>query len=321
MTPWGDILKEGKSPYWHEQHNYVFLAYPMVMGKVFNYVEDFIDQQRAINRTMTLIDFIRGASSKGVLIVDESAFESMSREEIVDQYVRYNGVIFAKLKPGQHVQSVIQQLNGNAAVQGDYELLNLQLKLINDISGVSSAMQGKPAASGTAASLYAQQVQNSSLNLKGLFDTFKTFRQRRDYKLMQTIQQYYTSARHIDLSGSDYSEESKYYDPEKVQKAQIDLKVTDGSNTPSFRMLENEFLMTLFERQAIDVKTLLKNSSMPFAAKILDSINKNEQAIAEQQQMQGIDPNLLQQAQQRANPLVSKMMNDANAQPGDGVVV
>lgn len=320
MTPYGDILKEGKSPYWHEQHNYVFLAYPMVMGKVFNFVEDFIDQQKSINRTTTLIDFIRSASSKGVLIVDETAFESMSREELVDQYVRYNGVIFAKLKQGQNVQGVIQQLNGNAAVQGDYELLNLQLKLINDISGVSSAMQGKPATSGTAASLYAQQVQNSSLNLKGLFDTFRTFRQRRDYKVMQTIQQYYTSARHIDLSGRDYSEESKFYNPEKVQNAQIDLKITDGSNTPSFQMLENDFLMNLFEKQAIDVKTLLKNCSFPFAAKILDSLEKNDAAMREQQQMQGIDPNAMQQAQQGANPLVQRMMNDQNSQSGDGVV-
>ena len=78
MTPWGDILQEGKSPYWHEEHNYAFHAYPMVQGKVFNYIEDFIDQQRAINRTMTLIDFIRGASSKGLLIVAEDAFECMN---------------------------------------------------------------------------------------------------------------------------------------------------------------------------------------------------------------------------------------------------
>lgn len=328
MTPWGDILQEGKSPYWHEEHNYAFHAYPMIQGKVFNYVEDFIDQQRAINRTMTLIDFIRGASSKGVLICDETAFEGMSRDEIVDEYVRYNGVMFVRLKNGQNIDNVIKQVNGQAAVQGDYELLNLQLKLINDISGVNSAMQGKQAPAGTAASLYAQQVQNSSLNLKGLFDSFKMFRKRRDYKAMQTIQQYYTSARHIDLSGRDYSEESKYYNPDKVQGAQIDIQITEGANTPSFQMLENEFLMNLFERSAIDVKTLLENSSFPFASKILESIKRNEEMLAEaqmqQQQLalQGIDPQIINQIQQQAaNPQLAQLMNDdSKFTPKDGTV-
>lgn len=327
MTPWGDILQEGKSPYWHEEHNYAFHAYPMVQGKVFNYIEDFIDQQRAINRTMTLIDFIRGASSKGLLIVDEEAFESMSREEIVDEYVRYNGVLFVKPKQGQNLDNIIKQVNGQAAVQGDYELLNLQLKLINDISGVNSAMQGKEAHAGTAASLYAQQVQNSSLNLKGLFDSFRSFRKRRDYKTIQTIQQYYTSTRHIDLSGRNYSEEAKYYNPDKVQGAQIDIQITEGSNTPSFQMLENEFLMSLFERNAIDVKTLLENSSYPFASKILESIKRNEEQMVQTQQQQqqalpGIDPQVMQQMQQQAaNPHLAQLMNDdSKSTSKDGMI-
>lgn len=317
LTPWGDVLQEGRSPYWHEGHNYAFHVYPIVQGRVFNFVEDFIDQQRAINRTMTLIDFIRSSSSKGVLIVDESAFESMSREEIIDEYVRYNGVLFCRLKPGQSIQSVVHQHNGSASVAGDYELLNLQLKLINDISGVNSAMQGKAPSTGTAASLYAQQVQNSSLNLKGMFDAFAAFRRRRDTLVMKTIQQYYDTARHIDLSGKSYSEEAKYYDPNKAQNAQIDLKITEGSNTPSFQMLENDFLMQLFEKSAIDVTTLLENCSFPFASRILESIKRNQEELAQQQQMSGIPQDQMPQA---GSPMMQQAMNDRNASPADGVV-
>ena len=119
MTPYGDVLQEGKSPYWHGSHNFVLHTYPLIQGKVFNYIEDFIDQQRSINRTLTLIDFIRSSSSKGVLIVDETAFDSMSRDEIIDEYVRYNGVLFANLKPGQNIANVVHQYNGQAAVAGD----------------------------------------------------------------------------------------------------------------------------------------------------------------------------------------------------------
>lgn len=320
LSPWGDVLQEGRSPYWHGQHNYVFHAYPIIHGKIFNFIEDFIDQQRSINRTMTLIDFIRSSSAKGLVVVDEDAFDSMSREEIIDEYVRYNGVLFCRLKPGKDIRSVITQLNGAGAIQGDYELLSLQLKLINDIAGVNSAMQGKDPSSGTAASLYAQQTENASMNLKGLFDSFKAFRKRRDLKLMQTIQQYYDSPRYIELGGKDYSEESKYYDPEKVQGAQLDLELTEGTNTPTFQMLENEFLMKLFEMQAINVKTLLENSSLPFASKILESIKRAEQEMAENQNMAQMDPALMQQIASQNPALMEKMMNDANASPQDGII-
>ena len=202
MSPYGDVLQEGRSPYWHGEHNYVLHLYPLVQGRLGNFVEQFIDQQRAINRTATLIDFIRGTSSKGVLVVDDDAFESMSREEVIDEYVRYNGVLFVKLKPGQSIDGVVRQYNSGAAVAGDFELLNLQLRLINEISGVNSAMQGQNPRAGTPASLYAQQVHNSSLNLKGLFDAFRTFRRRRDGKVMKTLQQYYTESRYIDLAGT-----------------------------------------------------------------------------------------------------------------------
>ena len=306
MSPYGDVLKEGRSPYWHGEHNYVLHLYPLVQGKLGNFVEQFIDQQRAINRTATLIDFIRGTSSKGVLVVDDDAFESMTREEVIDEYVRYNGVLFVKLKPGQSIDGVVRQYNSGAAVAGDFELLNLQLRLINEISGVNSAIQGQSPKAGTPASLYAQQVQNSSLNLKGLFDSFRTFRRRRDIKLMKTIQQYYTEQRYMDIAGTDYSEEAKWYSPQKVQNAEFDLTISEGYNTPAYQMIANDFLMELFRVQAVDVKTMLENSSYPFAKKILEAIKRNEEQAVNNAPMSGIPPELLSQlsaAQQQEQSL------------------
>ena len=268
MTPFGDVLQEGRSPYWHKEHNYILNIYPFVNGKVFNFVDDFIDQQKYINRTLTMIDFIRSSTAKGLLIVDEDAFQGMSREQIVDEYVRYNGVLFVRLKQGQNIQNIVHQYNGSAAVAGDYELLNLQLKLINDISGVNSAMQG----------------QTPSSN-----------------KVMKTIQQFYTSARYIDLAGSDYSKESKWYDPEKVQDSEIDVYITEGSNTPVYQMVMNEFLMELYKNQAINVKQLLENSSLPFAERILESIKRDEAEMLQAQeegrmaQLQGIPSEVIGQ--------------------------
>ena len=290
MTPFGDVLQEGRSPYWHKEHNYILNIYPFVNGKVFNFVDDFIDQQKYINRTLTMIDFIRSSTAKGLLIVDEDAFQGMSREQIVDEYVRYNGVLFVRLKQGQNIQNIVHQYNGSAAVAGDYELLNLQLKLINDISGVNSAMQGQTPSS-----------NNSSMNVKGLLDSFRNFQKKRDNKVMKTIQQFYTSARYIDLAGSDYSKESKWYDPEKVQDSEIDVYITEGSNTPVYQMVMNEFLMELYKNQAINVKQLLENSSLPFAERILESIKRDEAEMLQAQeegrmaQLQGIPSEVIGQ--------------------------
>lgn len=300
MSPMGDVLQEGRSPYWHGEHNYVLHLYPMVQGRLGNFVEQFIDQQRAINRTATLIDFIRGTSSKGVLVVDDEAFESMSREEVIDEYVRYNGVLFVRLKPGQSIDGVVRQYNSGAAVAGDFELLNLQLRLINEISGVNSAMQGQAPKAGTPASLYAQQVQNSSLNLRGLFDSFRAFRRRRDTKLLKMIQQYYTDERYLDIAGSEYAEESRWYSPQKVRNSEFDLTLSEGYNTPAYQMLANDFLMQLFQAQALDVKTMLENSSYPFAKKILEAIKRNEEQVANNQPMQGIPTELLEQLAKEA---------------------
>lgn len=314
LSPRGDILLEGRSPYWHKEHNYVVQMYPLVHGKIYNFIEDFIDQQRSINRTLTLIDFIRGASAKGLVVVDETAFEGMSREKIIDEYVRYNGVLFATLKQGQNIENVIKQYNGNASVAGDYELVKLQLQLINDIAGVNSAMQGKAPTAGTPAALYAQQVQNSSLNIKGLLDSFRNFRLKCTNKTMKTIQQYYTSARYIDLAGQDYDAESKWYDPEKVQDAEVDASITEGANTPVYQMVINDMLMQLFNAHAINVKQMLENSSLPFASRILESIKRDEQAIQEAQttggvpNIQGIPPELMQQYDTQ-NPQTAGMIN------------
>lgn len=321
MSPFGDVLQEGRSPYWHGEHNYVLHLYPLVQGRLGNFVEQFIDQQRAINRTATLIDFIRSTSSKGVLVVDDDAFESMSREEVIDEYVRYNGVLFVKLKPGQSIDGVVRQYNSGAAVAGDFELLNLQLRLINEISGVNSAMQGQNPHAGTPASLYAQQVQNSSLNLKGLLDGFRTFRRRRDTKLMKTLQQYYTDRRYIDLAGAQYSEESKWYDPQKVQDCELDITISEGYNTPAYQMLANDFLMELFRANALDVKTMLENSSFPFATRILEAIKRNEEAAAQGGALQGIPPELIAQLQDSGKQQPQMQPGDPQAQPTPSISV
>ena len=143
-------------------------------------------------------------------------------------------------------------------------------------------------------------MQNSSLNLRGLFDSFRAFRRRRDTKLLKMIQQYYTDERYLDIAGSEYAEESRWYSPQKVRNSEFDLTLSEGYNTPAYQMLANDFLMQLFQAQALDVKTMLENSSYPFAKKILEAIKRNDEQVANNQPMQGIPTELLEQLAEEA---------------------
>jgi len=75
--------------------------------------------------------------------------------------------------------------------------------------------------------------------------------------------------------------------------------------------------MELFRANAVDVKTMLENSSYPFATKILEAIKRNEEAVAGGQQMQGIPPELMAQVQTAGKSEQGTSL--PGVMPGDGV--
>jgi hypothetical protein len=164
-------------------------------------------------------------------------------------------------------------------------------------------------------------VQNSSLNLKGLFGALTAFRRRRDTKVMKTIQQFYNQPMYLDIAGVDYSEEAKWYNPDKVKNAEIDLAVTEGNNSPAYQVLQNDFLYNLFAGGAIDLTTMLENTSYPFATRLLEAVKRKE---ANAQQMQQA---MLEAQQNGANaveaqPMSAQMQQAMSGTPGaqDGMV-
>ncbi len=178
LSPSGDVLDEMDSPYRHGLHPFAVKLYPLTDGEVHSFVEDVIDQQRYVNRLITLIDHIMGASAKGVLMFpDNQRSETMTWEQIGRLWSSCNGVIPYRPKNGEPGP---QQISSNCTNIGAYELLNLEMKLFEDISGVSQAFQGREAASGTAASLYNAQAANSAISLADIFATFNDFRHCRN---------------------------------------------------------------------------------------------------------------------------------------------
>jgi hypothetical protein len=307
LSPFGDILREGETPYEHGSHPYVFKAYPFIDGEIHSFVADVIDQQRYTNRLITLYDWIMRASAKGVLMMPEDCLpDGVSIDDIAESWTEFNGVIVYKpSKSGK----VPEQVANNSTNIGIAELLNIQLKFFEDISGVTGALQGKPGYSGESASHYNQQTENSTKSLLDLLESFSCFVVDGAYKDVKNMQQFYDSKRVFNIAGKSGAQIE--YDPKKIRDVEFDLSITESTSTPAYRHLANDMLMQLYQSQAISVEQLLEHGDFPFADELLQSIKSQKEQLEQGKIPEGISPQLLQQAQQGTNINAVNQLYDA----------
>ena len=297
LSPFGDILREGETPYEHGSHPYIFKAYPFIDGEIHSFVADVIDQQRYTNRLITLYDWIMRASAKGVLMIPEDCLpDGVSIDDIAESWTEFNGVIVYKpSKSGK----IPQQVANNSTNIGIAELLNMQLKFFEDISGVTGALQGKPGYSGESASHYNQQTENATKSLLDLLECFSCFVVDGAYKDVKNMQQFYDTKRVFNIAGKSGAQIE--YDPKKIRDVEFDLSITESTSTPAYRHLANDMLMQLYQSQAISVEQLLEHGDFPFADELLQSIKSQKEQLAQGKVPEGISPELMAQAQQGAD--------------------
>lgn len=184
-TPAGELLDSYDSPYAHGQHPFVVKLYPLIDGEVHSLVEDIIDQQRHINSLITLIDQIMRVSAKGVLLFPEDQLaENMDMKDVAERWAQPFGVL--PYNPG-HSGNHPTQMISNGENAGAYRLLETQLSLFQQVSGVSDALQGRLPQTQTSAALYDSQLRSSAVALLDLLDCFNSFRSQRNLKLVSTI--------------------------------------------------------------------------------------------------------------------------------------
>lgn len=295
LSPFGDILMEGETPYKHGEHPYVFSAYPFIDGEIHSFVSNIIDQQRYVNRLVMTHDMIVRSSAKGVLLIPEDSLGGQDPKEFAESWHKFNGVIVYRPKPGVPEP---KQVSGNSTNIGIAEMLNLQLRFFEDISGVHGALQGKPGYSGMPASLYAQQSQNATTSLLGILNSYSAFildGANKDVKLMQ---QYYTEKRIINIAGK---RGVTSYDPEKMSDVDFDLSIVESVSSPVARDRANEFLMQIWQSGQINLEQLLEHGRFDFADQLLQSIKSQRAQIENGQEVQGIDPDIMQRVSSMAD--------------------
>lgn len=319
LTPTGQVLKEGETPFWHKSHPFTFKMYPAYNGKVYPFVADFIDQQKYINRYIMLYDFIIRNSAKGVLVAPRELLDEYTQEMIRDEWTRVDGIILYNSNALKNMPNAkIEQIKNASIPVGITEMIAMQTQMLEEVSGVSGALMGHEPKSGTPSSLYLQQSQNSSTTLTEIFEAFREFRESRDMKSLKLIQQYYTSERHINISGANTKSKSIIYTPQLVRDTEFDLTITESTSTASYRQIINDMLLQFWQAGAINLKQMLENGAFPFADKLLQSIETENQQMQEamnsqqgagMQALPQIDPEIAKQVYAQANPEAMAMLN------------
>lgn len=291
LSPMGNVLQTMRTPYKHQEHPYTFGYFPLIDGETYSLVDSIIDQQKHINRLISLLDTSLAKSVKNLMFVPESIVPDKFKgdhQAFADQAVTYNGMIF--YKPRQDVTDLPKVIKQNSMPVGAHELLSLQMGLMNEISAVNDAVRGEQPQSNTPASLYAQRTANASVTNKDYFDFFMSLLRKRNRKVIQVMKQFYQEKRYIKIAGTGFDKDvSNVYDPELVSDIDFDVILGEMENTLAYRQAVDQYLYEFLKAQLITLEEFLENASMPFADSLLETIKNRSQSM-----MQGGVPGMPQ---------------------------
>ena len=184
FSPMGDLLCEYDSPWAHGSHPFIIKLYPLTDGEVHAVVEDIIDTQKHVNRLISLLDQVMRSSAKGVLLFPENALpDGWTWEDARRSWSNASGLLPYNPRNGD---AKPEQVNVNGTNIGAYQMIELQMRLFEEISGVNGALQGKEPTV-LSANAYQLQSDNANIALSDVYDTFEAFRRQRDRKLSRTI--------------------------------------------------------------------------------------------------------------------------------------
>lgn len=313
LTPNGTVIDEYVSPY--ECGCPITVAkYPYVNGEVHSYINDVIPQQKYINRLVTLNDIVIRSTAKGSLAVDKRSLEEnddQTIDEIRQQWSDPDGLVLWDSSLGGQPPKQMSNTSTNVGID---TALSMQLGLMEDISGVHGAAQGKDALSGQSGSLYAQQAANSNTMLRAVLEAFSEFTKRVAYTKLSVINQYWEDGRPINTYGSSYGEVRRF-DRRLLEDLDYEVTIINSDDMETAATVSNQVALQIFEKGAIDAQALLQVGNWPqqFKEKALKVIAEQKAAMMQQQadaqQLASLQQGLpQQQAQQIGNGLMSGAM-------------
>lgn len=177
LAPDGQILDEFDSPLRCGTHPFAVKLYPLVDGDVHSLVEDVIDQQRHVNRLITLMDRMMGTAAKGVLLFPTGCkADGQKWQEVADMWADPGGVIPYRPWQGAEPHQVVTPM----ADFGARDMLQTQIEMMEDVSGVSRTLMGKSSGGALGVERYESEVRNASVAVNDLLSSFAEFTSMRN---------------------------------------------------------------------------------------------------------------------------------------------
>lgn len=252
LSPNGYLLDEGVSPYKVQRdgysfyfHPYVFLAYGM-RGEIRSFEDRIIDKQRQYNHDNILLDFVIMNSSKGALAVDEESFsELQTLDEMIENYVKVDGVVVYTSKDGGNAPQPLQNKSLPAGID---IILQRDRDLVQQQSNVQSALQGAAPTAGTSARRYMAEQQASATGIADYVMSFNNFKLRVAKKQVWIIQCFYDSHRSVQITGEDIW---KYFNPDTMGDIECDLTLVLDMNSAVIREDLKELAFQAYEKDEI----------------------------------------------------------------------
>lgn len=317
MSPEGRILCEGETPYDYKSHPFTMTLFPYINGEIHPFMSFFIDQQRYINRLVMMNDMAVRSAVKGLKFLPLSLKpDGMTVEEYANQTTEYDAVFVYDDRKAKRTGAKPEFFTHSAFNIGTNEMLQTQLNMIHEVSGVSGALQGKTPTSGTSAARYQMETQNATTTIYPLIKRFNSFKERMALKKCITMQQFYDDGRDITPKSAD---KQVFYRAESARNVQFRISIKESASTAAYQQLGNQFLETLYSMGAIPSRMFIKNYDAPFADKILVEYDNYMQQMQQGQmpdqpvQVPGADQ---QQAQMATQALMGSGQLFTRQQPG-----
>lgn len=180
----GKLLSRDTDPSPFGSHPFVFKLYPLTDGEIHPFVEDIVDQQRCINRMISTIDNIMAASAKGLLLYPVNLKpDNLSWDSIAQRWTRTGGIVPYVARPGFPVP---QQITSSGLDAGASRMLDIQMNMMKNVSGVTDALMGKSAPS-SGIDRFEAEIRNATIALTDILDSYADLISLRDQKLLKSI--------------------------------------------------------------------------------------------------------------------------------------
>ena len=304
LTPNGYVLKKEVSPYEHGEHPFTIGIRTMTAGTITSLISTSIASQRMINALVQRIEYMRMAAAKGTLIVDQDQIDAsrISLEEFGRQYSKAGSVI--ALKRGEQYKDP-QLLTSENASASDMSMLQTHISMLADITGIHGPVRGEEAKSGTPSSLYMQETQNAQNNITELLEWYQGLLLFRNIKALKVMLQYYDDGRKVRIVGEDGGYTEEEYNHADIANLEYDVYMTESQDEGPLYIQNEDKLFNLLSGGLISIKSYLRNSAAPYAEKLLETIEAEEEATQKQQaemQQQAAQAQQAQVEQQAQQP-------------------